>query len=69
MSGHAQRQRDYRQRQKAGVSVFIVECSEADLAQALVNAGILNPFQADQRQAINAALNELIRLFVLENSR
>ena len=60
----ATRQRRLRQRQRAGLAVFKVETSVFELADALVAAGWLAQWDADDHAAIAAALDQAIQHLV-----
>lgn len=60
-SSSKERQRRYRARRKAGLRMFTIEISEVELAAALESSGLLNPLNADDDEAVQRALNTLIR--------
>jgi hypothetical protein len=57
------RWKTYRERRKAGRIVVELEVDEARLSTALVEAKLLQPNLADDRQAIESALQKLINEF------
>jgi hypothetical protein len=59
----AQWSREYRQRRKAARIVIDLEVDEARLSAALVEAGLLQANLADDRQAVEQALQRLINEF------
>jgi hypothetical protein len=59
----AQWSKAYRQRRKAGRIVVELEVDEARLSMALVEAKLLEPNLADDRQSIEGALQKLINEF------
>jgi len=63
MSG-ASRQRQLRQRRRDGLAVFKIEASVFELADRLVDAGWLAEWDADDRTAIEAALDRAIQHLV-----
>ena len=63
MSG-ASRQRQLRKRRRAGLAIFQIEANAFELADALVVAGWLEQWDADDRAAIEAALVRAIRHLV-----
>jgi hypothetical protein len=54
MSGSAARTREYRERQKAGRSVFFIEADSIALAEALTVAGFLQPSDDDHGKVCRA---------------
>lgn len=69
MSGSAERTRTYRQRQKSGVILLVIEAQEDSLVRALVEAGLIHPNLADDREAIQRAAQKLIELIAMEKIR
>jgi len=63
MSG-ASRQRQLRQRRRDGLAVFKIEASVFELSDALVGAGWLAQWDADNHAAIQAALDRAIQHLV-----
>jgi len=63
MSGAARQQR-LRQRQRAGLAIFQIEANAFELADALVVAGWLAQWDADDRTAIQVALDRAIQHLV-----
>jgi hypothetical protein len=55
--------RDYRARQKTGSIVIPVLARETKLVAALIEAKLLEPNLADNRQSIESALQKLINEF------
>jgi len=60
----ATRQRRLRQRQRDGLAVFRIEANAFELSDALVAAGWLAQWDADDHAAIAAALDRAIRHLV-----
>lgn len=63
MSGHAQRQRDYRQRQNAGEAIYPVKANEIALVHRLKQEGFLtmvDPSHSD----ICEALQRVVALWI-----
>jgi len=60
----ASRQQRLRQRQRAGLAVFKIEANAFELADRLVDAGWLAEWDADDRTAIEAALDRAIQHLV-----
>ncbi len=58
-----ERQRRYRERQKAGRRVIMIEIDEVETAAALERLHLLNPLYADDDEAVQQALNEMVRVF------
>jgi hypothetical protein len=59
----AERARRYRDRQRAGRMVLVLEVDEVETADALIAAGYLAPHHADDRQKIaEAAQRARVRL-------
>jgi hypothetical protein len=59
----AARSRRYRQRQRDGRRVFLVEVDECDATSWLVHDRLLDTALADDPRAIGAALGEVIRRY------
>jgi hypothetical protein len=59
----ADRQRSYKDRQRLGTIIVPVLVNEAALSIALVEAKLLEPNLADDRQSIEQALQKLINEF------
>jgi len=55
--------RDYRARQKTGSIIVPIVACETKLVAALVEAKLLEPTLADDRQSIESALQKLINEF------
>jgi hypothetical protein len=60
MSG-AERQRAWRQRQKAGLAVLEIEVDAIALADTLIEARLLDPNLADDRTALAEATTRLLQ--------
>ncbi|OWO94518.1 hypothetical protein B5E41_12190 [Rhizobium esperanzae] len=54
------RQRRYRSRQKAGRRVIMLEVDEVELAAVLEKLRFLNPLNADDDEAVQRALQNLL---------
>jgi len=54
----AGRSREYRKRMKKGKSVFRIEANKYEVSDALVEAGFLPAWDADDKQKIEAALSK-----------
>jgi hypothetical protein len=61
------RQRRYRDRQRGGRVVLTVEVDEVALSEALLAAGFISPEHADDRQALETALEYVVHLWVTRN--
>jgi hypothetical protein len=66
MSTSAERTRTYRQRQKSGVIMLVIEAPEDSLVRALTEACLLHPSMADDRECIQRATQKLIETIALE---
>jgi hypothetical protein len=66
MSTSAERTRTYRQRQKSGVIMLVIEAPEDSLARALIEACLLHPDLADDRVSVQAAAQKLIEVIARE---
>jgi hypothetical protein len=65
MSG-AQRQRAWRARQRAGKICLLVEVDQHELAEALVDAGLLAWEVCEDHEAIARATGEVLEIFYKE---
>jgi hypothetical protein len=63
MSSVAFRAREYRRRRALGRIVVELESDEARASRALIDAGLLSPLVADDRESIEDALQRLITGF------
>ncbi len=63
-SANAIRQRLYRQRRDADRAVLRVEVAKFAVADALVAAGMLAEWDADDREKIEAALSRVVEVWV-----
>ncbi len=54
-------QRAYRQRNKAGLMVLRVAIDDVAVPEALAEAGFLDPKKLDDRAAVAAAIEDLLR--------
>jgi hypothetical protein len=59
----AARQRRRRERERAGLIVLRVEVDEVALTEQMVLAGFLSPSEADNRDAVRAALERVVQLW------
>jgi hypothetical protein len=66
MSSSRERMRTYRQRQKSGVIMLVIEAPEDSLVRALIEAGLLHPGIADDRECIQRAAQRLIEIIARE---
>ena len=64
MSRHADRQRNYRKRQTAGKIVLRIVIDEIEMAEILSKRGFLDTDDADDRQAVEAAIQRMIDALV-----
>lgn len=55
-----ERQRRYRERQKAGRRVLMLEIDEVEIAAVLEKLRFLNPLSADDDEAVQRALHDLL---------
>lgn len=69
MSSAAAKQRDYRERLKAGRSVFAVEIDQVATCEALIAARLLKRSQIEDHDAVAVAIGRLLEIFVEENSK
>lgn len=60
--GAAERQRRYRDRRKAGRRVLQIEIDEVELAAALEMLRFLDPQKADDDEAVERGLSEMIQV-------
>ncbi len=60
-SSSKERQRRYRERQKAGRRILRLEINVVEVAAVLERLGFLNPLNADDDEAVRRALDTLIR--------
>jgi hypothetical protein len=67
MSSAAARQQRYRARVRDGRVVLTVEVDEVALSEALVATGFISPEYADDRQALETALEYVVHLWVTRN--
>jgi hypothetical protein len=61
MSSGAERQRRCARRRAAGLAVLQVEVDLVDLAACLIDAGLIEAHEEDDRQAIAAALSKVVQ--------
>jgi hypothetical protein len=66
MSSSRERMRTYRQRQKSGVIMLVIEAPEDSLVRALTEACLLHPDLADDRECIQRAAQRLIEIIARE---
>lgn len=65
-SSDRDRARRYRARRRGGILVLTVVANEVALTEALVDAKLLKPEYADNRPALEHAVQKLIDVFVRE---
>jgi len=58
-----ERAKAFRERQRAGVVVLQIEVNEIDLVSRLIDARLLDPNEADDREAIEAAAQRVLQIF------
>ncbi|WFU88743.1 hypothetical protein QA644_06680 [Rhizobium sp. CC1099] len=58
----SERQRRYRERRKVGRRVVRVEVDEVELAAALESLNFRSPVNADDDEAVQRALNDMIQV-------
>jgi hypothetical protein len=66
MSTSTERMRDLRQRRKSGLILMTIECDEDLLLRVLIEAALLEPSMADDRETIQRAVQKLIEVIALE---
>jgi hypothetical protein len=66
MSAAALRVRRYRERQRRGVVCVNLEVLEVPLAERLVEAGMLHRDDADDRDRLRKALEQVVRLWAAD---
>ena len=57
-----------RQRQRAGMILLAVQVPEAELVEALVEAHLLRPELADEREQIERAVEKLLGVLIAEQA-